>query len=131
MIPIDNDFNLRELKINSQSSRTYILSDSSVNGLCDGIDALKQTIELILSTERFEYPIYSWNYGIELDDLIGQPITYVIPMLENRIKEALLQDDRILDIKNFKYDIHKQVVHTTFTVNSIYGNIESKKEVNI
>ncbi|MGL5715053.1 MAG: DUF2634 domain-containing protein [Paraclostridium sp.] len=131
MIPVDNDFNLLELEIKPQSSKTYALLDSRIEGICDEVDALKQSIYLILNTDRFTYPIYSWNYGVELNDLIGQPTTYVIPILENRIKEALLQDDRILDINNFEYDIQKKTVHTKFTVNSIYGDIESMKEVDI
>ena len=36
----------------------------------------------ILNTERYQYIIYSWNYGIELIDLYGQPVSYVIPELK-------------------------------------------------
>lgn len=33
---------------------------------------MKQAIYKILQTERFEYLIYSWNYGIELNAVVGK-----------------------------------------------------------
>ncbi|MEN7878670.1 DUF2634 domain-containing protein, partial [Clostridioides difficile] len=70
------------------------MEKSKIDGICDDVEALKQTIFLILNTERYQHLIYSWNYGVELNDLIGEPISFVIPELERRIKEALIQDDR-------------------------------------
>lgn len=131
MIPIDNDFNIRDINVTNESSKTYLVNKKRIDGLCDNKDALKQSIQLILNTQRYKYPIYSWNYGVELDDLIGQPITYVIPILESRLKEALMQDDRILDVVDFTYDVDKKILHSKFTVNSIYGYIDVKKDVKI
>lgn len=62
----------------------------------DGREAMEQVIYKILNTERYRYVVYSWNYGIELMDLFGMPADYVCPVLEKRISEALLQDDRIM-----------------------------------
>lgn len=68
---------------------------------------MKQTIYCILNTERFEHLIYSWNYGIELKNLIGESSTYVVPELQRVITEALLQDDRIEEVNNFNFEIIK------------------------
>lgn len=105
---------------------------NKVVGYVDGREAYKQAIYKILSTERYEYVIYSWNYGVEFKDLIGAPIYYVVPELERRITEAIMQDDRTVAVGNFDFDTSKRgVVHVTFTATSIYGEeiIETKVEV--
>ena len=76
--------------------------------------------------------MYSWNYGIELLDLFGEPVTYVCPELERRITEALLVDTRIRSVTDFEHDLStKGVVHTSFTVHTIYGDVKAEKEVNV
>ncbi|MCC0648588.1 DUF2634 domain-containing protein, partial [Clostridioides sp. ZZV15-6598] len=94
-------------------------------------EALKQTIFLILNTERYEHLIYSRNYGVELNDLIGEPMTFVIPELERRIKEALVQDDRIENVDNFEFENIKGKVHCNFIVHTKYRNLNAEKVVNI
>lgn len=75
-------------------------------GRLDSIEALKQTIYCILTTERCRYPIYSTDYGVELQDLIGQPInTITIAKIQETITAALTQDDRISDVYDFEYKI--------------------------
>ena len=86
---------------------------------------------LILTTERYFWLIFSWNYGVELHDLIGKDPEYCIPEIERRITEALLQDDRITAVENFQFEVNKKNVLTTFTVISIFGNVDVKKEVEI
>ncbi len=102
-----------------------------ISGYTDDMDALIQTIYLILSTERYQYIIYSWDYGIELLDLIGQPMPYVMAELPRRIKDALTQDDRIDDVTDFEFEVMGKKLHTTFVVVSNLGNITTDLEVTI
>ena len=105
--------------------------DDVINGFCDELEAMKQVVFKILNTERYQYIIYSWNYGIELLDLYGEPVTYVCPELERRITEALVQDDRIESVDSFVFDVlEKRTVKVTFTVHTIFGGIEAEKVVN-
>ncbi|WP_270942521.1 DUF2634 domain-containing protein [Romboutsia lituseburensis] len=129
MLPKDVDYTLFDFEIKIQPSKTFQIKENRIIGICDKLDALKQSIDLILSIERYKYPIYSWNYGIELNDLYGEHISYVIPELERRIKESLLQDDRIKDVDSFTFKITKNTVYTTFLVHSIYGDISVEKEI--
>lgn len=102
-----------------------------VLGYTDKLDAYRQAVYKILNTERYEYVIYSWNYGVEFQELIGKPIYYVIPEIERRITEALMQDDRTVAVGGFEFDTSKRgIVHVTFTAVSIYGEekIETKVE---
>ncbi len=113
--------------VEEQPSKTYYLDKKNkriVGIVTDYLKAIEQAVYLILSTERYDYVMYSWNYGIELKDLYGQIKEYVIPNLINRIKEALLQDDRIMDVVDFNYKINKNVYSISFTVITEYGNID-------
>ena len=90
-----------------------------------------QAIYLILNIERYEHLIYSWNYGIELADLFGQPISFCIPEIKRRITEALMQDSRITGVDEFNFEHKRGKVFTTFTVHTIFGDIEAEKVVEI
>ncbi|HFL3608736.1 TPA: DUF2634 domain-containing protein [Clostridioides difficile] len=139
MIPTDNiDYDIEDVSIinfdvRQEPSKTFKLNmeRNKVDGICDDVEALKQAIFLILNTERYEHLIYSRNYGVELNDLIGEPISYVIPELERRITEALIQDDRIENVDNFEFQNVKGKVHCKFTVYSKYGNIKAEKVVSV
>lgn len=116
-----------------QTSRTYYLDveKNIISNYCDGIEAMKQTIYCILNTERFNHLIYSWNYGIEIEHLIGESITYVIPELERVINEALIQDSRIVQVSDFRFEVNKNQILVKFTVITTVGEIESEKVVSI
>lgn len=113
-----------EVVTTRQPSFTYKLDTerNRVVGYVNDREAYKQAVYKILNTERYEYVIYSWNYGVELKDLIGMPIYYVVPELERRITEAIEADDRTVSVSNFEFDTSKRgVVHVKFTATSIYG----------
>ena len=137
MLPVVEDDLLNaedELEIEDgaeEPSKTYQMrSDDSIKGYIDGIEAVKQSIDAMLNTERYDHVIYSWDYGVELKDLFGEDVTFVIPELERRITEALEQDERILSVDEFDFDTsQKRKILVTFTVSTIYGNLEAEKEV--
>ncbi|WP_278558897.1 DUF2634 domain-containing protein [Acidaminococcus intestini] len=116
-------------------NKTYrmLIDDERINGtVTDNLEAVEQAIYKILNTERYQYVIYSWSYGVELADLFGKPIPFVLPEIPRRIKEALTQDDRITDVTNFdlSYDQGGSVL-AKFTVVTIYGNLQEQKEVKV
>lgn len=134
MIPSNNSILSSGLEMRKQSSKTYKLriDQGVISGNTEDLDAMTQAVYKILNTERYDYIIYSWNYGVELYDLFGKPFDYVCLELKRRIKEALLQDDRIISISEFEFDItKKRTVTAKFTVHTIYGDIEGEKAVNI
>jgi len=113
-----------------ETSRTYKLYSDKIQGYTDGLEALKQAIYKVLNTERYEYPIYSFNYGIELEDLLGKDPVYVQIELKRRIRECLLRDDRITEVDNFKFEVNGDEIKCTFDVHSIFGNLTISREVN-
>lgn len=122
--------NIRTVTIPTNTYRIIIDKDR-VSGETDGLEAMKQAVYLILSTERYAYPVYSWNYGVELKDLFGQPTTYVEAVLEYRIRDALMADERITDVRNFEFSSQKNTVSATFEVVTNQGNVQSTVEVTI
>lgn len=102
-----------------------------ISGYTDDIDAVMQAIYLILNTERYKFVIYSWDYGVELVDLFGKPIPYVMSELPRRIKDALIQDNRITDVTDFEFEHSKHKLHTTFAVVTDLGNISVEMEVDV
>lgn len=133
MIPSTNNAFLTNLNIGVQPSKNYKMNfeSNTIGGTCDGLEAMHQVICKILNTERYQHIIYSWNYGIELLDLYGEPTSYVCSELQERIKEALIQDDRINSVDDFEFDLtEKRTVKVTFTVHTIFGELEEEKVVN-
>lgn len=134
MTPQTNDILLNNFQmIENQPSATYYLDTEKniIIGKCDGFEAMKQAIYCILNTERFDYLIYSWNFGIETKELIGENSSYVIPELKRVIEEALLQDNRIQEVTNFEITKEKNKIIAQFHVITTEGNIEAKKVVSI
>lgn len=133
MIPSTAGFLAQDFEIKEQPSLTYKMQmeDNAVRGYADGLEAVKQAVYKILMTERYQYAMYSWNYGIELLDLFGEPVSYVQPELERRISEALLWDQRITAVDGFEFTFpQKGVVRASFTVHTIFGDVRAKREVN-
>ena len=133
MIPSTAGFLNQDFEIEEQPSLTYKMNmdDTVVRGYTDELEAVKRAIYKIIMTERYQYIMYSWNYGIELMDLYGAPVTYVCPELKRRISEALLWDDRILSVDSFAFDFpQKGIVHVTFTAHTLFGDVQAEREVN-
>ena len=132
MIPSTTGFLEQDFVIEEQPSRTYkmYLNETIIIGHTEQQDAMVQVVFNILNTERYQYIIYSWNYGIELIDLYGQPVSYVMPELKRRITEALTWDERIISVDNFSFDTNKGKITCNFTVHTIFGDIETEKVVN-
>lgn len=136
MLPVRdtrNDIN-ENITVEESLTRTYKMElfGDRINGKTDGQEAMKQAIYKILNTERYSYSIYSWNYGIELKDLFGKPKNFCKSELKRRIKEALIQDERILDVNAFSFeDKKRRELAVTFTANTIYGDVNITKGVQI
>lgn len=131
MIPKGTEDLKQGFEIIEQPSNTYRMADDVISGKVDGIEAMEQAIYKILNTERYDHAIYSWNYGIELEDLFGQPADYVCPELKRRITEALTQDSRIHSVDSFVFEVRKKRISVTFTAHTIFGDVTTERQVQI
>jgi hypothetical protein len=132
MIPSADSFLSQDFIIEEQTSHTYRMDFEKLNirGFTNNQLAMAQAIYKILNTERYQYDIYSWNYGVEFLTLFGEPISFVLPEIKRRIEEALTHDNRIISVDNFEFVVSKGTVHTTFTAHTVYGNFVFERAVN-
>ncbi len=116
-----------------EPSRTYRMDigGQAVRGKTDGLAAMEQAVYKILNTERYQHLIYSWDYGVELSGLFGEPASYVRPELERRVTEALLQDSRVESVDGFEFEISGGTVKAMFTVHTAFGSMGAEKEVTV
>lgn len=126
---LENNFIIQE-----QPSLTYRmnLQKGKIVNHCDNLEAIVQAAYKMLSTERYDCLIYSWNYGVELKDLFGMPMSYCIPEIERRVREALMQDTRIKNVTDFVFEIPKKgTILVSFLIETVKGSTRMEKEVNI
>ena len=116
---LDNNTNIATIEVESQPSRTYKDDNKLISGTIDGIEAITQTVEHILVTERYAYPIYPSWYGMELEKYKGQSFEYLQAQIEKDLTEALTQDDRILRIEIT--DINKLGIDSAEVIFDVYS----------
>ena len=100
-----------------------------IQGYCDGWNAVRQAVEIILNTDRYRWQIYSPSSGIDYKNLIGKDPAYVSVELQRRLKESLMMDTRVLGISNFTYTVSGDSMVASFTVNTVFGELEQSVEV--
>lgn len=102
--------------------------DPSTNDIkvVTGMKALEVWIYKAILTDRFEYPIYSWDYGTELTDLIGQKFSKGLTESEafRFIKEALMINPYINDVNNLGIVFDGDTVTIKISVTSVYGEVK-------
>ncbi len=79
---------------------TVLMQDGNVCYV-EGVEALKIWIMKAIYTSRYRWPIYTWNYGSEIEDLIGRDLSQGV--LESEVKrmieEAIENHSCIVDVK--------------------------------
>lgn len=83
-------------------TRTYKVAGGRIVGHVDGIDALRQHIDKVLTTHRHDDLVYKGYFGIDVYDLIGQPKSFIQGKIKKRVAEAILIDERFKDITDFE-----------------------------
>ena len=90
--------------------------------IVEGNEAIKIWIYKALQTPRYQYEIYSWDYGSELLSLIGKAYTKGLTQSEasRYIKEALLINPYILDVNVISTSFDGDVLSASVRVKTIY-----------
>lgn len=131
MLPDSGSMLKQDFEIVERPSKTYRFQTEMITGYADGLEAVKQAAFCILNTERYDWLIYSWNYGVELKGLFGKPVGLVKSKLKKRIKEALMQDDRIRGVNAFSFETSGRKLAVSFTIHTKFGDFEAEKEVKV
>ena len=129
MVPVS----LNKLIVGTEPSLTWYIDRAAgrIVGTCDGLTAVRQAAEIILSTQRFEWQIYDPSSGTDYRHLIGRDVGYVGSELLRRVREALLMDSRITGVSNYSYAFEAGVLSASFNIDTIYGSFSAGTEVSI
>lgn len=79
----------------------------------------------VLRTPRYRYPAYSWDYGNELESLIGQGLSKEIIESEavSLLRQALLVNPYIQDIKDISLNLEGARLNMNCTLLTLYGEV--------
>jgi len=93
--------------------------------IVEGLEAIKVWIWLTLQVARYRYHIYTWDYGSEFEDLIGQGYTdeHIEAEAHRMTEDCLLINEHIQSISDFSTNLNGSKLQISFTVNTIYGNL--------
>lgn len=117
------------VETSAMPTRTYNIDfeKGRIVGMVDGLEAIKQAIYKMLSTIRFRHLIYSDDYGF--DSPIGRDEIFARAELPRRIKETLLQDERITDVVDFYVEYKGDSAVISFIALTLYGDANVLREV--
>lgn len=111
-------------------TKTYRVLNGRIAGFIDDLEAIAQTVDKILSTSRFQYLIYSDDYGSDFLDLIGEDKDLVYSEIERMTVEALSIDERITDVTVTDIiEVGRSEIKVLLTVTTIYGDLQVAQEV--
>lgn len=118
----------------NNTTKTFYIDriSNQVIGHCDNLEAIIQSFEFALGTERFKYPCFSGNYGIDLRNLIGNTDDYIISETLERIKDTFKQDNRIKDINldnQNPFVVESDSIIMNINVETIFGKFDYSLEV--
>ena len=96
--------------------------------IVEGNNAIKVWAYKALLTPRYNYSIYSWDYGSELMDLVGKAYTQSLTKEEAKryIKEALLINPYILEVNVVDTSFNNGILSADIKLLTIYGESEVK-----
>lgn len=91
-----------------------------------GAEAVKVWCWKALMTPRTRYEIYSWNFGSELESLIGQNYSEELKRAEaaRYVREALEINPYITDISNISVSFANGKLLIEATIQTVYGEVD-------
>ena len=126
-VKVDNSFPLYKEVAWDFEKDTPILENGDFK-IVEGNNAIKVWILKTLLINRYEFEIFSWDYGSELMDLIGKAYTQSLTKEEAKryIKEALLINPYILEVNVVDTSFNNGILSADIKLLTIYGESEVK-----
>lgn len=128
---LPEDVDLEALDFEEDSTNTFIANTEAgqIAGEDGGLEAMRQAVEIILTTKRYDYQIYTDNFGVEFDDLVGAEPDYIRATFPTRVRDAFSVDNRILSARNLVYSFSGDKATITFDVITVYGTVNTEVQV--
>jgi len=94
----------------------------------EGKEAVKIWLWKLFMTARYRQVIFDWDYGHELENLIGQGYTqgYLNSEAERYVREAIEYNlkDYVTDVRNVNVSFDEGTLTIEFTAITPYGEVE-------
>lgn len=130
----DEEISLASTEVTASSIREYGLDFKSgrlTGKIVEGVDALCVWAYLALKAKRYRWVIYSWGYGNEVYDLIGNSYSeeYLISECRRYMEECLFENEHITGIEDLEVSQIKDVLHIKFRMITDVGSKEVEMDV--
>lgn len=124
-VKVDNTFPLYK-EVAWDFKRNIPIIEKRDFKIVEGNEAIKVWVYKALLTPRYQYSIYTWNYGSELLSLIGKAYTPQLTKSEAKryIEEALKINPYILEVNVLDTDFKDGVLSASIKIVTIYGESE-------
>lgn len=124
-IKVDNSFPMYK-EIAWDFKRNIPILENGDFKIVEGNEAIKVWVYKALLTPRYNYSIYTWDYGSELLDLIGKAYTPSLTKEEAKrlIKEALEINPYILEVEITDINFKDSLLSADIKIVTIYGESE-------
>ena len=124
-VKVNNNFPLYKEVAWDFEKDTPILENGDFK-IVEGSEAIKVWAYKALLTPRYNYSVYSWDYGSELMDLVGKAYTQSLTKEEAKryIKEALLINPYILEVTVIDTSFSNGILSADIKIVTIYGESE-------
>jgi len=99
--------------------------------IVEGVDALCVWAYLALKAQRYRWVIYSWGYGNEVYDLIGNSYSeeYLRSECRRYMEECLFENEHITGIEDLEVSQIKDVLYIKFRMITDVGSKEVEMNV--
>lgn len=94
--------------------------------IAEGSEAIKVWVWNALKTPRYLYEIYSWYYGHDFDELVGNSFSeeYVDAEVKRMLKECLTVNPYIEDVEDITYSYQDDTLHISCKILTEFGEEE-------
>lgn len=89
-------------------------------------EAIKVWIYKTIKTARYKYPIYTWDYGCEIENIIGKglPTSLLKSEISRYIEEALLINPYILAVQDMIINFNDGILNIKCIIKTVYGGVK-------
>ena len=91
-----------------------------------GNEAIKVWVYKAIKTTRYQYEIYTWDYGCEIESLFGKgfQLGFIESETKRFIEEALIVNPYITKINKIDVEFSKDVLTAYVDLETVYGRLD-------
>ena len=130
----DEEINLASTEVTASPIREYEIDFSTgklTGRIVEGVDAIGVWACLALMVKRYKWVIYSWYYGAEYFELIGQSYSdeYLKSEVQRYMEECLFENEHITAVENLEVSKINDTLHIKFMLVTDVGSKEVELNV--